>query len=244
MSTVILDDEHDQKIRLGSQYGGWHLMNHSELQGSTIISCGLGEDASFDIEFANRFSAKVIIVDPTPRSIAHFEEIISNLGNPASQSYVPGGRQPVSGYELSDITADRLILEPRALWHSCGTVEFFPPPNSQHVSHSISNYQQNYDRTADHILVDSITLSQLLQKHAITDLPLLKLDIEGAEIEVIQHMMGEGIYPNQVLVEYDELKLNTEEGSQRIAAAHQALLDSGYNMVHQDAPANFLYLRR
>ena len=32
-----------------------------------IISCGLGEDASFDIDMINRFGAKILCIDPTPR---------------------------------------------------------------------------------------------------------------------------------------------------------------------------------
>lgn len=242
MSTVIVNDAQSERIKLGSQYGGWSLINKSSLHGSTIISCGLGEDASFDVEFSNTFGARVIIVDPTPRAISHFEQIMESIGNPATQQYVSGGCQPVHSYDLSGITENRLVLERRALWHSCGTVQFFPPPNKNHVSHSISNYQQNYDHSADHILVESTTLPHLMQQYGVTDLPLLKLDIEGAEIEVLLSLMSSKIFPDQILVEYDELVLNTAESSKRINSAHQALIDSGYNMVHQDAPANFLYV--
>ena len=36
---------------LGTDYGGWHFVDLN-LQGTTIISAGLGEDGSFDLEFA------------------------------------------------------------------------------------------------------------------------------------------------------------------------------------------------
>ena len=39
-----------------------------------------GEDASFDVEFTTRFKARIIIVDPTPRAIDHFEAIQKRLG--------------------------------------------------------------------------------------------------------------------------------------------------------------------
>jgi hypothetical protein len=51
--------------RLGSAYGGWTFEPSSDLERATILSCGLGEDASFDVEFAAAFNARVIIVDPT-----------------------------------------------------------------------------------------------------------------------------------------------------------------------------------
>ena len=37
-------------IYLGSNYGGWNLLNHKNLENEFIISAGLGEDASFDVE--------------------------------------------------------------------------------------------------------------------------------------------------------------------------------------------------
>ena len=40
----------------GSVYGGWVVANSDSLKSSTIISCGLGEDASFDIEMINELS--------------------------------------------------------------------------------------------------------------------------------------------------------------------------------------------
>ena len=69
--------------RLGSHYGGWTFEPSGDLKRATILSCGLGEDASFDVEFAAAFNATVIIVDPTPRAIAHFAQMQSRLGQPA-----------------------------------------------------------------------------------------------------------------------------------------------------------------
>ena len=75
------DAKVDNIIFLGTRYGGWSLLDEDNLNNSTIISAGLGEDASFDIEFASKYNAKIIIVDPTPRSIKHYNEIINSLGN-------------------------------------------------------------------------------------------------------------------------------------------------------------------
>ncbi len=74
-------------IRLGN----WILVDDAELQGATIISAGLGEDASFDVEFAARYQAKIVIVDPTPSAIAHFDEIAKRIGLPADEPYQPPG---------------------------------------------------------------------------------------------------------------------------------------------------------
>ncbi len=71
-------------IRLGSDYGGWTFEPSPDLQDSVIVSCGLGEDASSDVEFASRFGAKVIILDPAPRAIRDFEEIQERIWSTAS----------------------------------------------------------------------------------------------------------------------------------------------------------------
>lgn len=66
--------------RLGTEYGGWVFVDEKELYNSPIISAGLGEDASFDIEFVEKYNSEVTIVDPTPRAIQQFKEIKESLG--------------------------------------------------------------------------------------------------------------------------------------------------------------------
>ena len=64
-------------VFLGTQYGGWSFVDNKNITDNTyIISAGLGEDASFDVELVNKYNCKVIIVDPTPRAIEHFKKII------------------------------------------------------------------------------------------------------------------------------------------------------------------------
>ena len=49
---------------IGTNYGGYDVYTEN-LFNPNIISCGLGEDASFDIEMINKFDAKVYSIDPT-----------------------------------------------------------------------------------------------------------------------------------------------------------------------------------
>ncbi len=120
-------------IHLGSKYGGWTFVDSESLYGSTIISAGLGEDASFDIEFATKFSARVIMVDPTPRAIQHFKYITANLGNLRRLNYHKTGCQPIESYDLSKIDSEQLKLINKALWNEKATLKFFSPPNAKYV---------------------------------------------------------------------------------------------------------------
>jgi len=233
------------KRRIGSEYGGKTLVDDDDLCGSTIVSAGLGEDASFDTEFATLYGAKVIVVDPTPRAISHFEAIHQRLGNSRTVEYVEGGKQPIEAYELSSLSPETFSFVPKALWTEITTLKFFSPPNPEFVSHSISNFQNAYSRTTDHIEVETTSIRELLSKHDLQpeDLKLIKLDIESAEIEVLADMLDEAIFPKQVLVEFDELHMPTRRGYRRISSVHKKLIRFGYKCIHKDGFSDFLYYR-
>lgn len=232
-------------IRLGSAYGGWNLVDDDVLQGCTIISAGLGEDASFDVEFASKYDARVIIVDPTPRAISHFNGILDSLGEPSKRQYSKDGCQPIDAYNLSSICEDRFSLVRKALWNNNTVLKFFEPANSAHVSHSIVNYQNNYSEDTKSIEVEAVTLDSLLQDLNLNknEIPLIKLDIEGAEIEVLTRCIEIGIMPQQILVEFDELHVPSIKGYARVTEVDALLKSNGYKLLKTDGLADFLYYR-
>ena len=192
--------------RLGTEYGGWSLIDFKELNNKTIISAGCGEDISFDIEFLNLYGGKIILVDPTPRSINHLEKVFNSVGNKKTKDYVDGGNQKIESYDLENIQTEQLIIKNYALFNEDGiTVKFFPPKNPEHVSHSISNWQKGETNSNKSIEVETITVKKIMEDHKINELELIKLDIEGAENQVLPNLIKNKIFPNQILVEFDEL---------------------------------------
>lgn len=232
-------------IHLGTAYGGWSFVDEDALKECTIISAGLGEDASFDVEFAAKYNAKVIIVDPTPRAISHFNEIINSLGNTPKLKYSEGGCQPIDAYNLSSISKDNLLLVTKALWNENTFVKFFEPINPNHVSHSIVNFQNNYSENTKSIEVEAVTLDSLLSNLNVSasDIHLMKFDIEGAEIEVIKRCIDVGIMPRQILVEFDELGVPSSKGFSRVTEIDDLLRNNGYRLLKTDGQANFLYYK-
>lgn len=232
-------------IHLGSAYGSWSFVDETDLNGCTIISAGLGEDASFDIEFASKYNAKVIIVDPTPRAISHFKKISESLGNPSKQKYSLGGCQPIGAYNLSSVNENNFLLVTKALWNENTHLKFFEPTNPNHVSHSIVNYQNNYSENTKSIEVEAVTLDSLLADLNLvaSDIPLMKFDIEGAEIEVIKRCIEVGIMPRQILVEFDELNVPSPKGFARVTEIDKLLRNNGYKLLKTDGQADFLYLK-
>ncbi len=232
-------------IYLGTKYGGWSFVDEDNLKNSTIISAGLGEDASFDIEFATKYNSKVIIVDPTPRAVKHYLEIINSLGNPSKTEYVEGGKQPIDSYNLSSLKKENLTLLKKALWNENDKLKFFSPKNKEHVSHSIFNYQNQYNENSKFIEVESITIDKLLDKLNLNynDIPLIKLDIEGAEIEFLVDCFNKGFRPKQILVEFDELNIPSKKGFERVTYINQILINNNYHLLKTNGKADFLYFK-
>lgn len=229
--------------RLGSEYGGWHFVDLPELHGATIISAGLGEDASFDVEFAREYNAKVVIVDPTPRAIAHHQAIITRAGMPAARQYSSGGQQPIDAYTLDKVSPDQLVLVDKALWVEAAKLKFYLPPDPNHVSHSIVNFQNDYSEDTASIEVEAETLEDILSDYDIEQLELLKLDIEAAEVPVLRQMLEDGLRPVQLLIEFDELIRPSRKARDNYYAIDNRLRSAGYRCLYFDGKSNFLYLR-
>ena len=60
---------------------------------------------------------------------------------------------------------------------------------------------------------------------------MIKLDIEGSEIEVLDLMIDKKILPNQILVEFDELNKINEIALKRFSDIHQKLLLKEYELI-------------
>jgi FkbM family methyltransferase len=228
---------------LGSRHGGWTFLQQPHLQNATVISCGAGEDITFDVAMAARFDATVVVVDPTPRAVSHVRAALTRLGQPALRAYADGGAQPVEAYDLSRLRSGQIRLVETALWVEAGTVKFFPPKNADHVSHSIVDIQNGgaADASLQAIEVPAATLREIMGKAGVADFALLKLDIEGAEIQVIPEILRDGLRPPQILVEFDGLNFPSPKAIKDVEGVDALLRQSGYLCYHSNGRANFLY---
>lgn len=226
-------------IILGSVYGGWTFEDRPDLSDGWIISCGLGEDASFDAEIANRTGAKIVIVDPTPRAIRHFEQLSERVGSPPLTSYVPGGRQPPESYDLSRVRPGQITLEAEALWVTNTPVRFYRPKEPAHVSHSIIFESGDAD---DFIIVPTVTINELVNRLNIDNISILKMDIEGAEIEILRSIHSWTIVPKQVLVEFDILRDAGSVSKQKVENIDALLRSLKFRCVHIEG-YNYTYVR-
>jgi len=165
----------DDLVRLGSGYGGWWVPANILEPGTTVISAGVGEDTTFDEELLSS-GCEVWAVDPTPRA-----------------------RQHVTTRRGEGAFGDRFHFWPVGLWHQDETLRFYAPANPAHVSHSVLNVQH----TTSWFEAECWSLARLLLEAGLTCPDVLKLDIEGAEIQVLRRLVAERLRPPAVCVELD-----------------------------------------
>jgi FkbM family methyltransferase len=219
-------------------YGQWTLCADDRLKNSKVLLCGAGEDVSFDLALQRQFGCEVILVDPTPRAIEHFAKIHA--------AHKSGTRIGINNstsrfYDLEGVDFSKIHFVPLAVWRERAKVNFWVPFNSDHVSHSITNYQG----TSQHIEVDADTLDGIMQRTNTdrSDVALVKLDIEGAEYSVIDWMCNNRFLPPQILVEFDEMNFPNFHTRKRIELTVSRLLQCGYKLVYFGGLANCAFVR-
>lgn len=226
---------------LGSPYGSWTIDVSRDLAGMDLISGGLGEDASFDLEFIAKFASRVILVDPTDRAEEHFSRILNQLGHSATSRYSQDGNQPVSAYDLTKVSETQLVFIKKAFWESKSQLKLFPPKNPSHVSFGLKQGRRTFNGRQDFLLVDAIPVQLLMKEFNVGNNCILKLDIEGAEIATMQSLLSYGVRPQQILVEYEFLTLRNLHRVWEVFRIHKRLCLLGYEMVHLHLGKNATY---
>jgi FkbM family methyltransferase len=227
---------------LGSKHGRWAILNDLSFSYQNSLSAGLGEDASFEIELINLYGGKVFFIDPTPRALAHFDLILDSLGSTKSTGYSSDGSQSTRSYDLSTINRDSLQILPFALSNEDGVKRFFLPLDKKNVSHSLFS-RPNLNSSDDYIDVNSICFTSLINLTNLTKIDLIKLDIEGSEIEVLLDLIRSNISVNQILVEFDSFPSFSIRKNLDILNCHKLLIGSGYKLVKIIFPSNFTYIQ-
>jgi FkbM family methyltransferase len=158
--------------RHGSEYGGWWICPLGLGAGSVVYSVGIGTDITFDLSLIETHGVTVHAFDPTPGSIAYLK-----------------ARQLPNTYK----------------WHGFGVAShdgqatFFPPANPAHISHTLLHRAATSDRT---IQVEVRRLSTIVQDLGHKRIDVLKMDIEGAEYDVLEEILQNGLAVQQILVEF------------------------------------------
>ena len=99
-------------VTLGTRYGG-SVMAEPRDRGSAAryaLLCGAGEDVSFDLALQKSFGMSCIIVDPTPRAVAHWATLVERFagGQPMAVNGSPTENYDVAGVDFEKMCIIRL----------------------------------------------------------------------------------------------------------------------------------------
>lgn len=239
---TIMFSKPNNLIHFGSVYGGWFLIDDYSLNRKTLVSGGLGEDVTFEIECINKYKMRVIGIDPTPRATEYYNQLIK-LNTPSTLNYVEGGKQPFEVYDLLKINVNNFIYINKALWSNiCDKLKFYSPPQKEHVSYSIVNFQGFFELNSPYIEVETINIAEVCRLYNIYEEFILKIDIEGAECQVLNNMLDSNIFPVQICVEYDILQVPSRKSFCMVNSTHKKLVKFGYQCVWRHSECNFLYI--
>jgi len=192
-----------KSIRLGSDYGGWSILPDRLNTDSVIYSFGIGTDITFDLAMIEKFGVTVHAFDPTPGSIEWVK----------SQSLPP-----------------QFVLHEYGVASYDGVATFFPPVDRNHISHTLLDRPATADRKIE---VPVYRLATIMQKLGHSVIDLMKIDIEGAEYDVIEDMLNGAIYPKQFAVEFHHRWENV--GTAKTKEAMRRLAKAGYRVFARSA---------
>lgn len=214
-------------IRLGTNYGGWVIPNNNSLNRESIVySCGVGEDISFDIKLQSYYGCNLILIDPTQKAITHFDECkkffkdkkFKFTGNIQSDYYenIKNDNPIMNNFKYLNI----------GVWSKKDELKFYKQSNPEYVSQSLINtmFTDNYDI----VKVDS--LKNIMENNNHVHIDLLKLDIEGAENEVLKQMLIDKIFPTYLCVEFDLLR-NKKDYNNETDKIINMLIKVGYKII-------------
>jgi FkbM family methyltransferase len=182
---------------------------------SLVIDCGLGADANFSQALMTRYGAECHGVDPTRKHQAALSTIAAQYGS-------------------------LFRLHPIAVAGHTGLLTFYE--SLDQVSGSVFDGHVN-SRNATSYTVPSMTIQDLMASMGKTSIDLLKLDIEGAEYEVLAGMDDQAFTNiGQLIVEFHHHCVTgmTADDTKRAVAR---LVSLGYRSYSMDS-VNYLFFRR
>lgn len=191
-------------IPLGNSYGRWIVPSGILSDSSTCYCAGVGEDITFDLALIERFGCVVQAFDPTPRSQTYVIEHVAH--------------EP------------RFVFHPYGLWSVDTVLKFYSPKNPEHVSHSALNLQ----KTNTYFEAPVKSLPTVMAELGHQSLDLLKIDIEGAEYEVLDSLLSSDIRPSILCVEFDQpvpVIKPVDMVNTLVAAGYEPVVRDGWNVT-------------
>ena len=169
-----------------------------------------------------------------------FNCLKKNFGVYNLTSYNETGKLKANNYNLKNTNSKNLVLEKRAIWDKNNhLIKLFFPKKKENVSLSI---YKNHNSTVEFISVRTISIDKIINKYNLKKIDILKLDIEGSEIRVLNFILKNKIFPKQIIVEYVFRKNPTFISYIKLLSIHKSISKNNYFLASISKNGDFLYL--
>ena len=185
------------------RFGAWWVCTELLSEGGIVYSLGVGEDIDFDLALIEMKNMELHTFDPTPNSVDWLQ-----------QQQLPAG----------------FHFHPWGVAENDGSM-FFYPRRLRDGSHSQTMYTLVADPATEQdrleVPVKSITTIMEILGHIKID--VFKMDIEGAEYDVLKGLLASTLRPRQLLIEFHHRHTGLDK-SQTVAAVDD-LREAGYALA-------------
>ena len=156
--------------------GDWEYCPDYIDESSIVYSLGVGDSIEFDNEIIKAHECQVYAFDPTPFSV----NWISNQK-----------------------TSFKLFFHPWAVSDFDGEMRMIQRENKKGKKSNVMWTEiSSHSNCEGSIEVPVFSVLSIMKKLDHSSISLIKIDIEGTEYQVIDHMIENEIFPKQILVEY------------------------------------------
>jgi FkbM family methyltransferase len=198
--TLYFTGIYRKNITLGNNSAQWTISIEDIKPGSIIYCFGVGQEISFDLALIKKFGVIINAFDPSPGAI----DWIKN-----------------------QVIPERFHFFPFGLGGKNGTVEF---GFTGSTSASSATILKDVSDVKDRFVAEIKTLKTIMEELGHSRIDVLKMDIEGAEYEVIENILNEGIEIQQLLVEFHHRFRNI--GIKPTRNAVKSLKKAGFKIFH------------
>jgi len=195
-----------KRMQFGNRYAEWTFCPDSLNEESVIYSFGVGSDISWDLQLIEHFNLHIHAFDPSPGSVAWIEE-----------QDLPG----------------EFHFHPYGLAGRDGEISFAEPAEPGiHSLFAMNSEGGTAEGLKQHVLPVQ-RLATILKTLGHSKIDILKMDIEGAEYEVIDDIIALPEPVPQVLIEFHHRFPHI--GTKRTRQAISKLNRAGYRIFHVSA---------